>query len=151
MSIKDAWWEELKRYAHEKLHAEPTKPEWEDEPEIATWVTAAMLPAHICRDEKLGYLCGYVGVRCNNPHYEKLTGPLKHLIVHGRVSWASHLLPGGPNYKNVWWIGFDCAQYGDVIPADKSSHRDYFTYRNFAYVTEECEKLAAQLANHGDA
>jgi hypothetical protein len=48
---------------------------------------------------------------------------------------------------DVWWLGFDCAHSGDVVPAHKQwlfySYSE--TYKNFSYVVTETEYLATQL------
>lgn len=53
---------------------------------------------------------------------------------------------------NVWWFGFDCAHCGDVCPGMSSlrirsmSGDDGETYKDIAYVADECRKLAHQLS-----
>ena len=73
--------------------------------------------------------------------------------------------PGEPD--NVWWFGFDCAHFGDLIPkmegmrkpggilyevALKYSHvlRDDI-YRDMPYVKQQTQELAQQLAKKGEA
>jgi hypothetical protein len=49
---------------------------------------------------------------------------------------------------DVWWLGFDCTHADDKCPAMPRYGRDLDrrgTYRDVAYVTEECRKLAQQL------
>ena len=54
----------------------------------------------------------------------------------------------GDDLEPVWWFGFDCAHCGDVSPAYGRfmSISDGDTYRNLAYVQEQCAGLARQLA-----
>lgn len=57
--------------------------------------------------------------------------------------------PGEPD--DVWWFGFDCAHSGDVSPGMSREYRMNIpgdTYRNVAYVREECRSLAEQLAKN---
>ena len=65
----------------------------------------------------LGHLCGYVALPPSHPYYGKdyddipvkVHGGLTYAQdSQGEISWA--LTP------KAWWIGFDCAHYGDLIP-----------------------------------
>ena len=49
---------------------------------------------------------------------------------------------------DVWWFGFDCCHAGDLAPGMHFSERTRTSerYRNISYVTDECIKLANQLA-----
>lgn len=88
--------------------------------------------------------------------------------VHGGLTYSAACgdeichVPGEGEPDNVWWFGFDCAHGFDLCPtiemyrkemvtkplgrirAYPEAHPD--TYRNVAYVTAECAKLAKQLA-----
>jgi hypothetical protein len=63
--------------------------------------------------------------------------------------------PGEPD--DVWWFGFDCAHWMDVMPGliyvQEEVRKDYDppydppeTYKNQEYVMEEVTRLASQLA-----
>lgn len=52
--------------------------------------------------------------------------------------------PGKP--ERVWWLGFDCAHVGDFSPAYTRYGITGDTYRDLAYVREQCTDLARQLA-----
>ena len=60
-----------------------------------------------------------------------------------------------PTNDQVWWFGFDCAHAGDICPSiDYTSTAGTrflgdSIYRDVAYVTKECEQLAAQLQELG--
>jgi len=65
------------------------------------------------------------------------------LEVHGGVTYA------GPGFsdedKPLWWVGFDCAHAGDLVPK-MERHWQYGVYRDMEYAKGETEKLAAQIA-----
>lgn len=49
---------------------------------------------------------------------------------------------------NVWWLGFDCAHWGDATPGIEAllgGRRDEGTYRTIEYVKGEIRNLALQL------
>ena len=67
--------------------------------------------------------------------------------------------PGETEPERVWWIGFDCAHYGDMQPFmlltemwmnppfDNTIILDdpNLTYKDFEYVRNECKKIVDQL------
>lgn len=56
-------------------------------------------------------------------------------------------IPGEGEPDSVWWFGFDCAHAWDISPAtDRNYHGSDSEYRDFDYVTRECQSLARQLA-----
>jgi hypothetical protein len=76
------------------------------------------------------------------------------LDVHGGLTYADachgkicHVpKPGEPD--NVWWFGFDCGHCDDLSPGLAAVLGVTFpgaTYKNAAYVREQCEALALQL------
>lgn len=77
--------------------------------------------------------------------------------VHGSITYASSEAGYPVEHDDLWWYGFDCAHAGDAKDFDllKDEHlRDIHTefgnegvVRDLAFVVEECEKLAAQLAS----
>jgi hypothetical protein len=53
--------------------------------------------------------------------------------------------------EDVWWLGFDTAHYGDLVPAMvrySDIPRDE-VYRDLAYITAETRRLAEQLTQRG--
>lgn len=79
-----------------------------------------------------------------------------HLVdVHGGLTYSAHCqssddpargichvpAPGRP--ENVWWFGFDCAHYGDLVPLTYSLGGTYWAVD---MVATEVRSLAAQLA-----
>jgi hypothetical protein len=62
--------------------------------------------------------------------------------VHGSVTYSGEL-----RSREGFWYGFDCAHAGDLCPiyAQRYSELDGGTYRDLAYVQQECRSLALQL------
>jgi len=135
---------------------------WVSEPDKAQWVDEATdLDCLIVRN-RMGALCGYVGLPPGHPYHGKdydSTGP-DALEVHGGLTFAGscneeapeghgicHIPePGRP--AEVWWLGFDCAHAGDLVPQLTMFPTE--RYRTFDYVRGQCEQLAAQLATRAD-
>jgi hypothetical protein len=116
--------------------AEPLN-EWETERNEALftshgyWCEIVRHPAH-------GSLCGYVYMGKHHP-YAGDESP--DVDVHGGIT-----------YNDGKKMGFDCAHAGDLIPymaryrtRAGHIHDPDETYRNWAYVKEQVEHLAAQL------
>jgi len=78
--------------------------------------------------------------------------------VHGGLTYSGrcsgHIChvaqPGEPD--DVWWFGFDCGHFLDVLPAMDARSRQYGlgttrgTYKTLDYVQAETNQLAEQLA-----
>lgn len=140
---------------------------WVDEPDKAQWVDQVTgLTCLIVRHPHLGSLCGYVGVKAGHPAFERPKSEL-FLSVHGGVSYAAFCdedepfgalgichSPAPGDTDRVWWIGFDCGHAGDLHPAmlvEGSRIRTLmeemgWVYRDYAFVREQCAKLARGLA-----
>lgn len=59
---------------------------------------------------------GYVGLPLGHPLYGMTLDDVEDLAdVHGGISWADYSLPGREPDGN-WWIGFDTAHHGDMVP-----------------------------------
>lgn len=137
----------------------------EDEPDGAEWTDPATGLKCLIKRNSMGAFCGYVRVPHSNLR-KRLTkfrrtligrGKWRHVAydhsavrriqVHGGLTWAGRF--GGRN--KGYWLGFDCAHWNDIVPgmvtfeAKLGLRCQTGTYRNFAYVTCECEHLAAQL------
>ena len=66
------------------------------------------------------------------------------LNCHGGLTYSG----GGGLYPinfHLWWFGFDCGHYGDGLWGDMA-HLTSGPVRSQAYVEQECESLAEQLA-----
>ena len=110
--------------------------EWETERDEATFVRHGYW-CQIKRHPELKSLCGYVMIGKTHPYW-KLNVDLE---VHGGVTCDDGVR-----------VGFDCAHAGDLIPsrhyltgAYGAIHKPPQTYRNWAFVEREVDKLAARL------
>ena len=118
---------------------------WMDEPDQIRWDDeSTKLPCLIFRGE-LGQLNGYVGVQ-KHPYYNLPYDDAK--IEALQVHFGVNLAGTHSEYGDIWWFGFDCAHYTDVIPKLLASMKSSFpdaVYRDIEYVTKQCEQLAQQL------
>lgn len=117
--------------------------------------------------QSLGHRCGYVGVPLGHPIYGKHYDDID-VNVHGGLTYSAGdnklLYPSGD--KGLWWIGFDCAHYGDGKDFDlirELSTEDEYEYymntnrrlrlfkdgeiRTREYVEEQLISLVSQLKN----
>lgn len=129
--------------------------EWHTEPDKAHWIEEG-LDCLIVRNH-IGALCGYVGVPEQHPCFGQDYDSVD-VEVHGGLTFSDtchpresecrgicHPKEGAAN-ETVWWLGFDCAHGGDIMPKLGSfGYGD--TYRNFSYVRQEVASLAKQLNN----
>ena len=134
----------------------------------------------ILRHDKMGHLCGYVGISDGHPFFGKnynqcLNGcegeenswgfserafksypciwkknhsSIEKLIdVHGGITYSDSCLLN-ESLDNVWWIGFDCAHLGDLVPKMEEifpSNPGDVEYRDENYVRNEISNLVKQL------
>ena len=139
---------------------EPDKVQYPDE--------ATGLPCLIVRN-RLGSLCGYVGVDEGHPLFQ--SHDTDHLDVHGRVTFHGMCIDGPEGEMichipddgepdHVWWIGFDCGHFMDVSPAMLLRERELFPgvpfpefpeqrYKTLEYVKDEIAQLAQQIHKEG--
>lgn len=141
--------------------------EWDGEPDKMQWTDDATgLPCLIVRHDRMGFLCGYVGVSEGHPAYGKGYSDVD-VNVHGGLTFAGKCRPGdteargichvpGPGEPDhVWWLGFDCAHSGDYEPYKAKlaetkaifARHGFESYRTVGYVRRECADLARQLAD----
>lgn len=177
---------------------------WTNEPDKAQWIDEATgLDCLIVRN-RMGALCGYVGVPEGHPAHRQdydnvdadahggltFAGGCHVVTRESWERWRAQMLtrqeeaakfPQGDaardwrtmdrcvdNYDlwfehmqasvvchvreegrpdNIWWLGFDAAHSGDLIPAFCNFYSaSNGTYRNLDYIREECRKLALQLS-----
>jgi hypothetical protein len=132
---------------------------WQDEPDKVQWIDEASgLDCLIVRNH-VGALCGYVGVppghTWHGQDYDDVPAD-----VHGGLTYANRCQedqehgichipePGRPD--DVWWLGFDCAHFGDLAPGVDANVRKLGLserggiYRDLAYVRAQVAYLARQ-------
>lgn len=135
---------------------------WQDEPDLVEWWVRG-IPCLIVRSDVAGALCGYVAVRRGHPYYFRDYDSVP-LECHGGLTFS-----GDGVYMHTpgwWWLGFDCAHWGDAIPgiAGRMRHAEEFfrvegaehaeafarlmrperaeSYRDLEYVTAQVEAMA---------
>lgn len=97
--------------------------------------------------------CGYVGFDKDHILYNVGYQDLEEIIeVHGGLTFSGKQ----EEFKDQWWLGFDCAHYGDrcLMPEVPSAmkrllHGNVFrdsVFRDAEYVEKQCENLAYQLS-----
>lgn len=144
---------------------------WRDEPDKKQWLDPdTKLPCLIVRGPA-GALCGYVGVLPGHPFYgvEYSQCPINecgdsychhspeaNVSVHGGLTFSDGCadgpeaksichLPEDGEPDSVWWLGFDCAHAGDLLPKPGMLMLGGEEYRDLAYVERQCRDLAKQL------
>lgn len=113
----------------------PDRGPWDNEPDKMQWTDETTgLPCLIVRN-RMGALCGYVGVSEGNPAYGQgydrvRTNNGEYIDVHGGLTFSNFCQDGvakdgGPlvchvpeegETDKVWWLGFDCLHCGDAYP-----------------------------------
>jgi hypothetical protein len=134
---------------------------WASEPDKMQWTDEATgLPCLAVRHPSSGHWCGYVGVTEDHPLFgidDSAVDP--NPSVHGGLTFAGFCaedkkehgichIPGEGEPDRVWWLGLDCGHAWDVSPRDLTSDGFDFggSYKNLAFVRDECRCLAAQFA-----
>ena len=113
----------------------------------------------------LGHLCGYVALPKGHPFHGKPTEEID-VEVHGGLTYARKCegeichVPKDGEDDNVFWIGFDCAHFGDLIPGIYEmrqpggilhdihmayGERSHEKYKSIAFVKNEIRNLVKQL------
>jgi len=142
---------------------------WQDEPDKVQWIDEATdLDCMIKRNAHLGNWCGYVAVPPGHPwHGLPCDDVDADVEVHGGLTYGSACqedvpeaegichVPAPGRAADVWWFGFDCGHFMDLMPGLIARERQMgfpvppallLAYRDVAYVRAECSALAAQLA-----
>lgn len=142
--------------------------EWQSEPDKVQWKDEETSYPCLAKRGPGGHWCGYVGVPPGHPahglDYDAVRdlfpgwGEDGYLEVHGGLTYAGECQkgpeetsichipdPGEPD--NVWWLGFDCAHSGDLVPKYggefRAAHGE--SYKPLTYVRAETARLARQL------
>jgi len=112
--------------------------EWETESNLERW-TYREHDCVVLRIENLGHLCGYASF-----HKEDISKiDTTEIHVHGGVTYESSGLHIVDPDSKKYWIGFDCAHYGDLVPSmsEKGLSVGHETYRNIEYVKNQTEQI----------
>lgn len=113
-----------------------------------------------------GNLCGYVALPNGHPYYGKHYEDID-IGVHGGLTYAGACqgdichVPEEGESDDVWWIGFDCAHSGDLVPETYEMlqsggilhdhpfscylNNAYETYKTVAFVKKEIRHMVKQL------
>ncbi len=118
---------------------------WSHEPNSKRWASFGGLACLIQRHQTLGHLCGYVALPTDHPLIDKGSDEFYQFEVHGGVTWNNSF----EDEVSPYWVGFDCAHSGDLLPGMKSSIWSHDWYRDIDYVTAQCELLSKQILDVG--
>lgn len=126
---------------------------WESEPDLADWIDeATQYRCVVLRHPTLRHLCGYVGVAVGHPAHGVAYDNVRaldddYIDVHGGLTYGASNQGYPVEHNGLWWLGFDCAHSGDVVPGlIPFGGEEPGAYRDMAYVKAECARLAAELA-----
>lgn len=138
---------------------------WNDEPDKEQWTDETTGYACLLKRNKLGALCGYVGIPPGHPWYQISYDDVRvgqdSPDVHGGLTYSDQCqegpvgetichVPGPGEPEPLWWLGFDCAHAFDLSPGMRAHERElglsyyHHIYRDIGYVKTECASLAAQ-------
>jgi hypothetical protein len=138
---------------------------WQVEPDLVEWRHESGLPCLIVRSGT-GALCGYVGLPPTHRYFAREYSEIDERSSHGGLTFAGqcggHIchVPAPDESHHVWWIGFDCAHYGDLAPALEAQTRQLRTtylsagglramgdvYQDVGDVRATVEDLASEMA-----
>ena len=118
--------------------------EWENEPDREEFEHAG-LKCLILRHSELKHLCGYVALVKGHSEYGKHYDEIV-ANPHGGLTFAQE--GNGLKWEEgYWWVGFDCAHAGDLVPGvELLPLSTPLIYRDLTYVRAGVKSLAEQLA-----
>ena len=127
---------------------------WKEEPDRVHWIDDRTgLDCLIMRHNKVGHLCGYVGVEKDHPCYAQNYDKIE-ADVHGGLTYSQdnqhnkYIRHPESDEKVIWWIGFDCAHLDDKTPYEFGlDMMDNGSYKDITYVSKEVTYLASQLGS----
>lgn len=106
----------------------------------------------ILRQLQQKHLCGYVGLTKNDKYFNIDFNNIDDISCHGGLTFSefgdNNNRPKKIDDETIWWIGFDCAHYLDIIPAMLSFNPildEDSIYRDMDYVESECKNIVNQL------
>lgn len=132
---------------------------WDDEPDRIVWEHEGF-PCLVQRSH-LGHLCGYVGVSKGHPWFgiDVFADGAPDVDAHGGLTYGGNSSDGllepaisrAIGLDNVYWVGFDCAHFMDLVPAVAAFDErlfgrlgpvDHNSYKTIGYVRSEVISLA---------
>jgi len=121
--------------------------EWEQEPDRVEFEHCGF-KCLIVRQPESKHLCGYVGLPRWHPYYGRDYDDID-VDVHGGLTFSREGI-GETWDKGFWYLGFDCAHGGDLIPGHTKFSKKLGlelgeVYRNIEYVRKETMQLAEQM------
>jgi len=128
---------------------------WLEEPARIEWRFEGT-PCLMFRNPLMGHWCGYVGVAPGHPWHGQSYDELGDVEAHGGITYAQACggeichAPEAGEPEDIWWVGFDCAHWGDLSPGMRghdAGYRELLTYRDRHYVAAAVEGLARQAAD----
>jgi len=112
------------------------------------WVTSSGLRAVCILVADGSHRCGYVSVSSSHPNYEIGYNDVV-ADVHGGLTYGGRLLQYEAFINDdLWWFGFDCAHYNDIVLSMLTFGEEVGegrVFRSAEFVIAECEKLATYI------
>ena len=99
---------------------------------------------------RIGYRCGYIRVPHGHPWHGKNYDEVDAEVHGGLTFAAADLNCGKGGADDAWWLGFDCAHFGDApdpsLPGNLPGQLRLLagTIRTTEYVAGECRRLIDQ-------
>jgi hypothetical protein len=109
---------------------------WQDEPDKIVWVDILTGLDCMIHRNRLGALCGYVGVGPSHPDHGRAYYELDDIDVHGGLTYSDRCdpdatpehgichVPAEGRPADVWWFGFDCGHAFDIAPGMEADLRE---------------------------
>lgn len=98
----------------------------------------------ITKNDRMGFLCGYVGLPPEHPFHGKDYDDCHSIDVHGGWTYGADGV-SCIDRDEKWYLGFDCAHAGDLIPSMENDTIGHEVYRDEIFVTNELKSAAEQL------
>lgn len=125
---------------------------WKNEIDTQFWKHKSGFYCLIHRHPWMGHLCGYIGSKRRRDVWKRnKVGRCDELVIHGGITFG----PGDLNIlpkimDNIWWIGFDCAHNGDIMPYSVTysvnrKYTEHDAYKNISFVKKQIYGLIRQL------
>ena len=118
----------------------------------------------LMRTGPMGNLNGYIGVEKGHPWWGETYWDLD-VDVHGGLTYTGEERPGTWDKDGRWWLGFDTAHAGDVVPKIEELLADHYAegtlggaisdamegdvLRGEPYVEEQIKSLVMQAQADG--